>query len=84
MRHEHNVATGETIELEDAPTTPATPEQIKDDIKQKIRNLESSITERNKREYVKGLKYPADERFFYSVKKVDKVDADIELLRAEL
>jgi len=53
-------------------------------IQQQIDELEGSITERNKREYVKGLKYPTDERFFYSVKKIDKVDADIELLRAEL
>jgi len=84
MRHEYNVSTGKTVELEDAPILPATPEQRKSGIKQKIVTLESSITERNKREYVKGLKYPTDERFFYSTKKIDKVDADIELLRAEL
>lgn len=53
-------------------------------IQEQIETLENSITERNKREYVKGLKYPTDERFFYSTKKIDKVDADIELLRAEL
>ena len=61
-----------------------TPEPEPKPIQHKIDELESTITERNKREYVKGLKYPTDERFFYSTKKVDKVDADIELLRVEL
>lgn len=66
----------EVAELTSMPETEKT-------IQQKIVDLENSITERNKREYVKGLKYPTDERFFYSVKKIDKIDADIELLRAE-
>ena len=60
-----------------------TPEPEPKSIQRQIVDLENSITERNKREYVKGLKYPTDERFFYSVKKIDKIDADIELLRAE-
>jgi len=41
-----------------------------------IEDLENSITPRNYREFVLGVKY--------SIDKINKVDAAIELLRAEL
>ena len=53
-------------------------------IQQKIDDLENSITERNKREYSKGINEPTNERFFYSTEKIDGIDAEIVLLRAEL
>ena len=43
---------------------------------QKIDELENSVTPRNYREFVMGVQY--------SIDKINKVDADIELLRAEL
>jgi len=45
-------------------------------IQQQIDELEGSVTPRNYREFVLGVKY--------SIDKINKVDADIELLRAEL
>ena len=53
-----------------------TPEPAPKSTKQKIDNLESSVTPRNYREFVMGVQY--------SIDKINKVDAAIELLRAEL
>ena len=53
-----------------------TPEPTPKSIQQKIDELESSVTRRNYREFVLGVKL--------SIDKINKVDADIELLRAKL
>ena len=76
MRHEHNLATGKSVDLEDAPVLPLTAEQIKEGIKHEITMLESSVTPRNYREFVMGNQY--------SIDKINKVEADIAILRAKL
>ncbi len=57
----------------DAHKNPPIPERT---IQQKIDDLENSVTPRNYREFVLGVQY--------SIDKINKVDAAIELLRAEL
>ncbi len=76
MRHEYNLKTGKTTELEDAPVLPLTPDQIKDGIKNEISMLENSVTPRNYREFVMGNQY--------SIDKINQVEADIAILRAKL
>jgi hypothetical protein len=56
-----------------AHINPPIPEKT---IQQQIDELENSVTPRNYREFVLGVQY--------SIDKINKVDADIELLRAKL
>ena len=60
------------------------PVELAKTTQEQIDDLENSVTKRNYREYLKGIKNPGDVRFVKSTKMIDEIDAEIELLRAKL
>ena len=50
-------------------------------IQEQITELEGSVTPRNYREYLKGIRDPGNADYKYSTDKIDRIDAEIETLR---
>ena len=67
--------TAAEVELHKNP--PAPEKSIQD----KIDDLENSVTKRNYREYLKGIREPSNPDYKYSTDKIDKVDTEITKLR---
>ena len=57
------------------------PEPQGETVQQQIDDLENSVTKRNYREYLKGIREPTNPDYKYSTDKIDKVDAQINALR---
>ena len=58
-----------------------TPNPEGESIQDQIDELENSVTKRNYREYLKGIREPTNPDYKYSTDKIDKVDAEITRLR---